>query len=106
MSLLLLLQFGFALHPYYGTGRGQAHRPKEYNYSRPFGGGEFRLFGRCPISLLLPLCRREEIGEQRQTNGSHKDTGTVQRIILCRYLKARRLYCTESIPYRKEGCVE
>src|SRR5215218_1809052 len=75
MSLLLLLQFGFALHPYYGTGRGQAHRPKEYNYSRPFGGGEFRPFGGCPISLLLPLSGCEEIGEQRQTNGSqrHRD---------------------------------
>src|SRR5215218_8236696 len=42
---------------------------------RPFGGCEFRPFGGGPISLLLPLSRGEEIGEQRQTNGSrrHRD---------------------------------
>src|SRR5215218_9348014 len=105
MSLLLLLQFGFALHPYYGTGRGQAHRPKEYNYSRPFGGGEFRPFGRCPISPLLPLCRSEEnwraaankwLTQRHREGSAHNPLPIPQEV--------RRLSCTESIPYRKEGC--
>src|SRR5215211_2647266 len=107
MSLLLLLQFGFALHPYYGTGRGQAHRPKEYNYSRPFGGGEFRPFGRCPISPLLPLCRCEEnwraaankwLTQRHREGSAHNPLPIPQEV--------RRLSCTESIRDRKEECSE
>src|SRR5215204_5554770 len=35
---------------------------------------------------------------------AHKDTGTVQRKILCRFLKKSAVSPAESIPYRKEGC--
>src|SRR5215208_4595965 len=35
---------------------------------------------------------------------AHKDTGRVQRIILCRSLKKSAVPPAESIPYRKEGC--
>jgi hypothetical protein len=37
---------------------------------------------------------------------AHKDTGRVQRIILCRSLKKSAVSPLESIPDRKEGCVE
>jgi hypothetical protein len=37
---------------------------------------------------------------------AHKDTGTVQRIILCRSLKKSAVSPLEFIPDRKEGCVE
>jgi len=35
---------------------------------------------------------------------AHKDTGTVQRKILCRSLKKSAVSPIESTPYRKEGC--
>jgi hypothetical protein len=48
---------------------------------RPLGGGEFRPFGGCPISLLLPFSRGEEIGEQRQTNGSQRHREGQRKIL-------------------------
>jgi hypothetical protein len=50
----------------------------------------------------LGVRKPESSGKQM----AHKDTGTVQRIILCRSLKKSAVSPLESIPYRKEGRVE
>ena len=70
------------------------------------------LLGEANLDLLvdalsLYYCHSlgvRKIGEQRQTNGSHKDTERVQRIILCRSLKKSAVSPAEFIRDRKEGC--